>query len=467
MKRAPGGKLYWSADKPAEALGGAILLIAVAIAVGPVAAQTGAWVRLDDGPRRFGLRHDDVFFVHPDTGWVVNTGSEVFRTNDGGVSWEEQVRGSLPGIGMRAFRSVGFANSSKGWIGSLTFGSVLFETLDGGETWADITGRINGEIEPAGICGISVVDADHAFGVGRWTGPAVFVKTVDGGQTWQASSLESLAGTLVDVHFFDENEGFAVGGTTADLGSSSNRAVVLHTSDGGQTWTRRHVSSGPTSEWGWKISFPSRLVGYVSIEYRNPRDAAKVLKTVDGGLTWGEVDIPGNDPYRGLQGVGFLTEELGWVGGRGEVSQTVDGGSMWQSYSNVDGRVNRFRVLVDSIAYAVGEYVYRFKVNLNGDSTGTIAPLAIESTYPQPASEGVTIRYHIDVEASVTAEVLDATGRRILKFSSLEVVGPGTHELVWDGRTGAGARAASGWYLVRLRAGERIAQGTIILVRTG
>src|SRR5690606_11475737 len=147
----------------------------------------------------------------------------------------ELVGGSLPGIGPRAFRSVGFANESKGWIGSLTFGSVLFETLDGGETWVDVTDRIVGDVEAAGICGISVVDADRAFGVGRWTGPAVVVRTVDGGQTWLASSVDDLAGTLVDVHFFDENEGLAVGGTNANLSATSNRAVVLRTTDGGET----------------------------------------------------------------------------------------------------------------------------------------------------------------------------------------------------------------------------------------
>lgn len=444
-----------------------LLLLGLTLAVNPASAQDGVWVRLDESPRRLGLRHDDVFFINPDMGWVVNTGGEVFRTSDGGASWEELVDGSLPGIGIRAFRSVGFANETKGWIGSLTFGSVLFETLDGGETWVDVTDRIVGDVEPAGICGIAVVNAERAYGVGRWTGPAVVVRTVDGGQTWVATSLDHLAGTLIDVHFFSENEGLAVGGTNSDLSNPDNRAVVLRTTDGGETWTRQFVSSGPASEWGWKITFPTPQVGYVSVEYRSVRSIGKVLKTVDGGVTWEETLIPSNDPYRGLQGVGFLTEDLGWASGRGEASLTVDGGQHWQTYSGLDGRVNRFRFFGDSIAYAVGEYVYKFEQRMNTDSLGTVAPLAIESTFPMPSSAGVTIRFHTDSEAEVWAEVVDTAGRRIDRFSTGDVVGPGTHEIFWDGRTRNGAQAASGVYLLRLTDGESVARGTIVLVRSG
>src|SRR5690606_38992023 len=146
----------------------------------------------------------------------------------------------------------------------------------------------------------------------------------------------------------DENEGLAVGGTNANLSATSNRAVVLRTTDGGETWVRQFVSTGFGSEWGWKITFPTRQVGYVSVEYRTARSSGKVLKTIDGGLTWAEVEIPAGDPYRGLQGVGFLTEDLGWASGRGEASLTVDGGEHWQPFSSLDGRVNRFRFFGDS-----------------------------------------------------------------------------------------------------------------------
>src|SRR5690606_7282303 len=134
---------------------------------------------------------------------------------------------------------------------------------------------------------------------------------------------------------------------------------------------------------------------------------------------------------------------------------------------SLDVRVNRFRFFGDSLAYAVGEYVYRFKRNTDIDSVGTIAPLAIESTFPTPSSGAVTIRYHTDVEAVVTAEVIDATGRGVQRLTTAEAVSPGTHELVWDGRNRSGAKAASGLYFIRLTDGENVVKGSIVLVGGG
>ena len=427
------------------------------------AVSVGQWARLDGGPRQFQRRFDDVHFVNPDTGWVVSISGDVYRTNSGGAIWTKQVNGSIPGVGHRRFRAVGFANAERGYIGTLTFGSSLFETLDGGATWTDITDRITGP-EPMGICGISVVDEDHIFAVGRFSGPAVFVRTTDGGQTWQSFDLSALAGTLVDVHFFNENEGIAVGGTSANLGSDS-RAVILVTSDGGDTWEQKLVSDGPNSEWGWKITFPSRFTGYVSVEYFDASGTpAKVYRTANGGNKWQKFEIPESQERLGLQGIGFVSDSVGWAGGRGTTSQTVAAGDDWDVFGTIDGNVNRFRFLGDSIGYAVGEYVYKYR-SVSDTSVESAVPPAlveIEAVYPQPSSGVVNVRFRRSENVPTTVEVFDALGERVAIVGTASPA-RGTYEMTWDGRTSSGRRVAAGVYFVRVSSGKTLAESAVVV----
>jgi len=91
---------------------------------------------------------------------------------------------------------------------------------------------------------------------------------------------------LVDVSFFNEHDGFAVGslgdGTTA-AEQNAARTVILATSDGGATWRVRYMSAAP-GQRAWRIQFANDRIGYVTTE--GPRAEGVVLETTDGGATW-------------------------------------------------------------------------------------------------------------------------------------------------------------------------------------
>jgi photosystem II stability/assembly factor-like uncharacterized protein len=148
------------------------------------------------------LRHNDAYFVTPDTGWIVGYGG-VFKTVDGGKSWSQQT------IGGKYLRSVDFVNATTGWIGTIDDPFRFFGTHDGGDTWVDVTNRLQGPA-PMGICGLWHVDERIVYGVGSFAGSAVLVRTDDGGGTWTTMSMAQHAGSLVDVYFFDELVGIAV-----------------------------------------------------------------------------------------------------------------------------------------------------------------------------------------------------------------------------------------------------------------
>ncbi len=418
----------------------------------PLHAQdaAGTWSLLDASPFH-PYRFEDGSFLNPETGWIVNPDGEIWGTTDGGANWT--FLDAVPAY----LRSTVFVNDQHGFVGTLDATDVLYETTDGA-TFTDITDRIEGPA-PSGICGLWAVNEDVIYGVGWYAGPAHFVKTTDGGQTWTSRSMAEYVGSLVDVYFWDEQRGLAVGGT--DGVGSNSRAVVLLTEDGGDTWSVRYTSPvRERGEWSWKITFPTLTTGYVSIEGNgNP---AKVLKTTDAGMTWSVRTIPGSND---LQGLGFITEDIGWASGRGSTSATTDGGATWSPLA-LDGFINRFEFFGDTLGYAMGTRIYELTRLTTTDAEGGAPAFAaaIIATFPNPFATGTTIQYETATAGDVTLAVYDLLGRRIAVLDEGSRTA-GIHEATWAGATEGGRVLVSGTYLLRLTAGDRVATRRLTLLR--
>src|SRR4051794_15573557 len=239
-----------------------------------------------------GFRTDDVFFIDASTGWAVNSAGSIIKTSDGGNSWVSQAEFEDVYL-----RSVGFANANVGWVGTLTFTLRLLHTTDGGASWRLVNNLPPGS--PPAICGLSVVDANTVYGSGTNfpDRPAAIIKTTDGGATWTAINMSAHAAILVDIYFKNAMEGWVVGGRD-DVGQPMARRkrddvepVVLHTVDGGATWTDRLEPIRrlmPRGEWGWKIQAVDAQTMFVSLE--NLLDGA-ILRSDDGGLSWQRLRI--------------------------------------------------------------------------------------------------------------------------------------------------------------------------------
>jgi photosystem II stability/assembly factor-like uncharacterized protein len=450
-----------------------LLALLVLTSTSETRAQTTApeWELLTESPFASG-RFDDVTFATPDTGWVAELSGHIWYTSDGGDSWQLQFAPPE----RPAFRSLGVADARKAWAGTLSPEGLLYETRDGGETWQNITDRITGT-RPIGICGMWAVNENTAYGVGAYYGSATLIRTYDGGQTWEGIPVASKSvKTLIDVYFFDEMNGIAVGGTSATL---QGEASIIRTWDGGDTWYEVHRTTrddGIHGEWGWKISFPTENVGYVSVEYTGSSESrpAKVLKTVDGGSTWQTIRIPGSTARAGLQGIGFVTEDIGWAGGRGVTSVTTDGGATWaqlgQSGTSVspDGIVNRFYTVNDTLSYAVGRRVYRLNL-ASGRMTGVESAEVPESfilrpVYPNPFTESATLEYELMQAGDVRIRIIDQLGRTVRSFPRRSLP-PGPYLERWDGRTDAGTRAAPGAYFIIVDIGSAVETKQVVFLR--
>jgi photosystem II stability/assembly factor-like uncharacterized protein len=316
-------------------------------------------------------KQDDITFVDENTGWYVNGYGSIYRTDDGGNTWDKQVEKKGTFFRCIAFldKNIGFA----GTVGTDYFPNVtdtipLYGTKDGGKTWNPVNYKGN---YVKGLCAIDIVKEQyinhgeiaykhHLFGVGRVGSPANSLISHDGGETWVSKSMNADCKMLFDIKMFNKKEGFACAATDEDIEKSN--ALILKTVDGGETWQKVYQSNRPF-EGTWKASFPSRDVGYVTIQSYNPDTLAKqqrIAKTIDGGNTWKEINLV-EDAEGGREfGIGFLDEKHGYVGTLNSGYETKDGGTTWTKV-NLGRACNKIRMYKNAKGEAYG---YSIGVNL-------------------------------------------------------------------------------------------------------
>lgn len=347
----------------------------ISIQRGYIVDATTAWQKLNTVAYRG--KQDDISFVDDKTGWYGNGAGKLYRTTDGGNSWQEQL--SKPGTFVR---TVGFVDAQRGFMGNVgtdyypgvTDTNPLYETRDGGVTWSLVPqSRISGPVVK-GLCAIDILKKQSIFqgvlqdrtiihAAGRVGGPGFVMRSLDGGETWKVLDLNQQVGPILDVKFFDENNGLVFAGTDANVEKSN--ALILQTRDGGVTWKKVYQSTRPY-EITWKASFPTRNTGYVTVQSYDPDKSASkrvVAKTTDGGNTWREIPLVDEHAVRQF-GIAFADEKTGWVGTSTSGFQTLDGGATW---SRVDmGRaVNKIRLMPTAdglVGYAIGVDIHKLVV---------------------------------------------------------------------------------------------------------
>lgn len=350
-------------NRRAFAQSGLALAVGACATSAPEAPETTVWRALPTDP--YPGKQDDIAFVSRTTGWYGNGAGKLYATRDGGESWTKvwEQQGTF-------IRALGFLNERVGFMGNVGTGYFpnvtdshpLYRTEDGGVSWARVAAP--GIETVSGICGINIVRDRGATVIhagGRVGGPAMLMRSSDAGATWRVLDLSAHAGMILDVKFFDADNGFVCASTNSDIAQA--KALILRTSDGGETWTRAYEGARPFENC-WKVSFPSRRVGYASVQnYQEGFTQRFVVKTTDGGESWQELPLIDDARVRAF-GIGFIDENWGWVGASTTGFETRDGGRSWAPVE-MGRAVNKIRVLREGRhvrAFAIGAEVRRLDV---------------------------------------------------------------------------------------------------------
>jgi len=144
---------------------------------------------------------------------------------------------------------------------------------------------------------------------------------------WRFSDPKQFGFTVLDMHFYDNNFGIAVG----------QSGGIAKTTDGGAKWTYGPFSY--TSQAGLKVvgSFSDVHVATANVAYA-VGGAGLMAKTTDAGKTWSFVTTPLFASARNINTCWFFNKDTGYIAGQWntpdslpKLYRTRDGGATWDS----------------------------------------------------------------------------------------------------------------------------------------
>jgi len=319
-------------------------------------------------------------------------GMNIVATGDG---WQTSETQSPMGSG-RTLRDIDFADPLHGMaVGEK--GTVLY-TDDGGAHWTERQQGGGGWHHR-----IRATDAAHAWAALEG-GEVTF--TTDGGQHWRRRSVTGFSsyGTVQDVSFLEDNlHGWAVGW---DADFFNNTGKIVRSVDGGRSWVQQWAGQG------------IYLQAVVALDERTAvaagwaAYASFILRTENGGLTWTDV----TPPVLGAPScMDFVDENVGWIAG-GRIFKTVDGGRTWTEQDMPEELVNDISFADAQNGWAVGWWGFVFHTT-DGGQTWT------RQTHP--------------VIGSRTVLAVDAISPSTVWVSAADYVGSGVNILARSVDSGA------------------------------
>jgi CubicO group peptidase (beta-lactamase class C family) len=90
--------------------------------------------------------------------------------------------------------------------------------------------------------------------------------------------------------------------------------------------------------------------------------------------------------------------------------------------------------------------------------------VVLNPNYPNPFNPSTTVSFSTATRSHVNVTVIDAAGHRVATLVD-DILPPGDHRLVWDGRRDGGTMVASGLYLCRVKAGPLSKSIKMILLK--
>jgi photosystem II stability/assembly factor-like uncharacterized protein len=388
-----------------------------------------SWDSLTTPVATLGILYD-IDFVTAEIGWFVGFGGNLYKTTDGGTTWIQQFPGTTGTI-----YSISMADPL---VGCLTGASgFLSITSDGGTTWTPQTSGFGTSI----IYSAKMVNAQVGYIVGA---TSKIAKTTNGGVTWEMLTLPAVIAstTLYTVDFWNEDYGL--------VGGSSGRSAV--TTDGGLTWQVENASNGTIQ--AVRIAASGSDTTYVFCAGSNGSILVDRNFIVPVELTLFKADvIPA--------GV-----ELNWhtsseKNNSGFAIERMSDKSSFEQIAFIPGRgttleFNKYTYLDQDITS--GKYSYRLKqidydgtyayTNVIEVNISNPASYSLSQNYPNPFNPSTAITFEILSKEHVTLKIYDVLGNLIKEVIDGEKEA-GRHTIYFNA-----SDISSGVYFYELKAGS-------------
>lgn len=439
--------------------------------------------------------------LNADTGFTVGNFSSVYRTTNGGLSWDSLTTDIVPN---QDLHKIDFVNSNVGWIFANTANDTgtIWKTTDAGISWIrqSLTGQTGNSTK---ITGAHMINENLCWALSAK--PAVF-KTNDGGVTWVEQPLpDAYTGTLNDIYMVNENVGFVVAGI-----GTGNIGRFYKTTDGGQNWNQDPLLSvlppAPAVVILHSVQFADTSFGVIS------GTSGITLYTSDGGVTWQlfstgsastlySIYFPPTGSnvsvYTGgangnmliypnllipVELVSFIASvsnnevTLNWItatetNNQGFALERKTHENPFQQIGFIKGKGTSTQLqsyqFTDKVG--TGKYTYRLKqIDFDGSITyskeidvDVSSPIdfSLEQNYPNPFNPSTTIKFSMPVDGFVKLSVFNLLGEKVAMLVN-ENLKAGSHEVYFDASS-----FANGVYLYRIESGKFIDMKKMIILK--
>ncbi len=227
-------------------------------------------------------------------------GAHLVMSDDGGVSWRQITSVNFLGETLYSIS----AQSPTTWF--IVTSRNVIKTSDRGATWQ----YVNEEFQARGLQRFVYVDSLYGYQLRE----GQLLRTRDGGENW----------TEMDIFGFDTVTDLAAGPALGDnvFCLSRGRYLINKSDDAGETWNISLTESAFSGASPNAIAFIDARTGFIA------GDGGRILRTVDGGLSWSIV--------HGIGYIGTVADLLFWNASQGVATTysstlllTSDGGNRW------------------------------------------------------------------------------------------------------------------------------------------
>ncbi len=260
----------------------------------------------------------DIYFNDPLVGFAAGDSGKIFRTHDGGISWD-----CIKIATSKTLHKIFFTDSKNGWTIS---DNTIYNTVNGGDTWQisysadtyfkDIffidseTGWVVSSSSQTlytnnkgvtwtqqgnyGTVGNSLAFTTSKYG---WSvgSDGKTLRTVNGGLTWSTKTLPT-TNDLLDIEFYDEKTGWIIG----------RDGIIMKTINDGLNWT---IQTAPVFDYKKISVIDSNTVWIAGSSYNI---GGLTLTTNNGGESWKSIE---NDCYQQLNSLFFNDVNNGFAVG--------------------------------------------------------------------------------------------------------------------------------------------------------
>lgn len=270
----------------------------------------------------------DIAFISDEVGFFTNTAGSIYRTVDGGDTWELAIHFPRDQIKQIVFvdSSLGFALSPRSFTGDQV---GLLKTVDGGQTWEVTPNELNDAITFLPLDDTSGIKS-HFSGIS---------KSADAFSTWEVKyEMPFFIDYDIGVPFGEIStfqklpSGSIVALRSDNLARdhgvvSDSISFVLSSGDSGETWQALWQGTPYAFQ---AMHFANDNIGWLGGEWNT------ILKTLDGGITW-NLQYQDSLLQQGIKSILAVDSLVVYaISNDGVAFFSNDGGNNWQTQKVYD-----------------------------------------------------------------------------------------------------------------------------------